>query len=186
MNSYAGIGSRCTPDPILELMSQLSNTLSEQDWTLRSGHARGADQAFEYGAAGSAEIYLPWGTYEASAPMIGRIKRFHPTLDGVSLAQRFHPMGPHLPSAHLALHGRNSHIILGDDLKDPVKFVVCWTQDGTLDGKTPCAGGTGLALRIAGSLGIKVFNLALERHREWVADFVADWRSNPFQSEAAA
>ena len=30
---------------------------------------------------------------------------------------------------------RNVHQVLGADLKTPVKMIICWTPDGSLDGK---------------------------------------------------
>jgi hypothetical protein len=51
------------------------------------------------------------------------------------------------------MHGRNAQIVLGDDLKTPVDFVVCWTPDGKL------TGGTAMALRIAFDYDIPIFNL---------------------------
>lgn len=47
---YAGIGSRQTPDDILELMHRIGSTLAINGFTLRSGGAVGADTAFEQGA----------------------------------------------------------------------------------------------------------------------------------------
>ena len=51
---------------------------------------------------------------------------------------------------------RNCHQVLGQDLKTPVDFIVCWTKDG---GES---GGTGQALRIARDLNIPVYNLYFE------------------------
>jgi hypothetical protein len=172
VNFYAGIGSRCTPEHILDLMERLAVRLSHQGWTLRSGHARGADQAFEYGAGGQAELFLPWQSYETGVPRIGKVVRMRPSLDAVNIAQRFHPMGPHLNSTHLALHGRNAHIVMGDGLDSPVSFVICWTSDGDLSGQLVSAGGTGMALRIASDRRIPIFNLGNEPHREWALEFL--------------
>ena len=57
--------------------------------------------------------------------------------------------------------------MLGDDLDQPVSFVVCWTPGGEV------TGGTGQALRIAADpqYNIPVFNLALHRPEalwEWL------------------
>ena len=61
--TYAGIGSRRTPDDVLEQMTQLAQELGKLGWTLRSGGADGADRAFQDGAeavGGRREILLPW------------------------------------------------------------------------------------------------------------------------------
>ena len=50
MNStYAGIGSRKTPEDIITLMHRLGVRLAELGFTLHSGAANGADTAFEIG-----------------------------------------------------------------------------------------------------------------------------------------
>ena len=45
--TYAGIGSRATPQAELEAMTEAAKMLSEKGYTLRSGGAKGADTAFE-------------------------------------------------------------------------------------------------------------------------------------------
>src|SRR4030095_10380993 len=59
---YAGIGSRETPPHICQALERIGSALASIGFTLRSGGARGADQAFEAGsvaAGGATEIYLP-------------------------------------------------------------------------------------------------------------------------------
>ena len=66
---YAGIGSRSTPEPVLEHMHQVAHAMAEAGWTLRSGAAQGADSAFETGARsarGPREIWIP-GTATTTA-----------------------------------------------------------------------------------------------------------------------
>ena len=57
---------------------------------------------------------------------------------------------------------RNVYQILGLDLNTPVDFVICWTPCGSQTDKQRSikTGGTGLAISLADSLGIKVYNLA--------------------------
>jgi len=56
---YTGIGSRRTPTATLLAMTQVARTLSHAGFTLRSGGAVGADQAFQGGSDCNANIYLP-------------------------------------------------------------------------------------------------------------------------------
>ena len=46
MKKYAGIGSRKVPDDIGELMTKISERLSEKGYSLRSGAAKGSDTFF--------------------------------------------------------------------------------------------------------------------------------------------
>ena len=46
---YAGIGSRQTPPNVQNIMRQVAKELEKKGYKLRSGHAKGADLAFEQG-----------------------------------------------------------------------------------------------------------------------------------------
>jgi hypothetical protein len=164
--AYAGIGSRETPPPLLAQMTHIAATLASQGWVLRTGMAPGADQAFYGGAIehGPVELYLPWPSFEAGArqatttsseSVLGR-----PARAAYAMAGRFHPAWSQLSKGAQHLHARNCHQILGSDLNTPARFVVCWTPDGSLDGRGRRVGGTGQALRIAHLYRIPVFNLA--------------------------
>ena len=158
MKFYAGIGSRQTPPAIMNLMTRAARELRNLGFVLRSGAADGADAAFEIGAAGVAEIYLPWRGFNGSGSSLYTI-----TSAALKLASRHHPKWPILTHGAQKLHARNCYQILGKDLDTPVKFVLCW-HNGT--------GGTMQAVRIAESCRIPVFNLnepaTRERVKQWL------------------
>jgi hypothetical protein len=168
--AYAGIGSRATPASMLDLMTRTASWLSAAGWVLRTGMAAGADQAFYRGARtrGPLELYLPWPTFEGHARTSSRGSEQsvlgQPAPAAYELAARFHPAWSRLPRPVRALHARNCHQVLGADLVTPARFVVCWTPDGSLDGRGRRVGGTGQALRIAHHYGIAIFNLARPEH----------------------
>lgn len=172
--AYAGIGSRATPPGVLELMGRAAAWLAGEGFVLRTGMASGADQAFYRGASarGPLELYLPRPSFEAAAHAHGDPQQFvlgQPTPAAYELAARFHPAWSSLSRPVRALHARNCHQVLGADLATPARFVVCWTPDGSLDGRGRRVGGTGQALRIAHAHGIAVFNLARPEHARRVA-----------------
>lgn len=173
--AYAGIGARATPPAVLDVMSRGASWLADEGWVLRTGMATGADQAFYRGAStrGAFELYLPWPTFEADAHTPScdseQVVRGEPTLAAYELAARFHPAWPRLTQAVRALHARNAHQVLGADLASPARFVLCWTPDGSLDGRGRRVGGTGQALRIAHHHAIAVFNLARPEHLQRLA-----------------
>ena len=168
MKYYAGIGSRQTPKPILDLMTTIAERLADDGWTLRSGHADGADRAFEIGAGPDAEIYLPWPTFNAHWQILGQ-RFIAPTQAAINLAGQIHPAWHRCSRSAKLLHARNSHQVLGQDLDSPVRFVVCWTP---LDAEGQPTGGTAQAIRLANVRGIPVFNLALEEHRTRLERYV--------------
>lgn len=148
---YAGIGSRKTPDSVLETMYYGAQQLADLNFTLRSGAAAGADSAFEAGCdmvGGSKEIYLPWKGFQ------GHSSHLHtPTDEALKMAAKFHPNWGACSYGARKLHARNCHQILGIGLDTPADFVICWTPNGS------GSGGTGQALRIAQSHGIPIFDL---------------------------
>src|SRR5690349_3410839 len=111
--SYAGIGARATPPDVLDLMRELAATLASENWTLRTGGAAGADQAFFEGAIsvrGCAEVYLPWPGYNDHTEFrLGR-----PSARAYEIAAEHHPAWSVCSSGAQALHARNCHQILGD------------------------------------------------------------------------
>lgn len=148
MRFYSGIGSRRTPQDQLRYMVSFASAARQRGLTLRSGHADGADKAFERGAGGSAHIFLPFAGFNRETPVLG-LKYVNPTREAFELAARFHPAWHVLNRDGRRLMARNTHEVLGWGLDEPSEFVVCWTEDGSLDGVGRGAGGTGQALRIA-------------------------------------
>jgi hypothetical protein len=157
MRAYCGIGSRETPPDVLELMEWLAYRLAG-GWNLRSGGAGGADSAFarghEQASASGLEIYLPWFGFNGVRGE--SVARHEPQREAYPIAQLFHPAWELCSKGGRALHARNVHQILGEDVTvpDPVKFVVCWTRGAS--GR----GGTGQAIRIARHFHVPVFDLA--------------------------
>ena len=166
MKTYAGIGSRNTPDDILDLMTQIASELSNDNWTLHSGGADGADSAFESGAT-KKHIFLPWGGFNI------RNEEGDLVLDNLQawdlVAKHFHPAPEKCTTGTQCLHGRNAFIILGHELNEPVDMVICWTPKGAV------TGGTGLALKIAQAAEIPVFNLYFEDQIQALIQFVENY-----------
>lgn len=160
---YTGIGARRTPPDMLALMTRAAFALLKRDYVLRSGHAAGADSAFERGAGTAAQIFLPVQRWRGSA------SSFHPEglvpqlwTQARSIAAAHHPVFATLDPFVQALHTRNVFQILGPNLDAPSDFVLCWTEDGE------ASGGTGQAMRIAAAHGVAVYNLQRARERRHV------------------
>lgn len=143
MKYYAGIGSRETPEHVLDRMTKLAGILERKGFILRSGSARGADRAFERGVKDqicNVEIFL----VSNDTPLWTH-----------TFTEHFHPQ-PKALGEHRGLMDRNACQILGRDGNTPVEFVVCWTKDGK------ASGGTGHALRIAKYYDIPIYNFYCE------------------------
>lgn len=153
----ACIGSLETPQPVLEWMEETGAALVRAGYTIVSGNAPGADQAWARGGtrqdARCVELCLPWEYFEEHA--IGRspVRIVHSS----ELAhQKFydavketHPAFGRLSSAALQLHARNAMIVNGAHL-----------VLGYLNPDKPGGGGTGNTFRIAQRWGIQTLNVA--------------------------
>lgn len=158
---YTGIGSRETPQDVLNDMNILGSYLARTH-TLRSGGARGADSAFEQGcdaANGQKEIYIPWPGFNS------RMGLFAPE-GSMDIAMQFHPAWHKCTDGAKKLHARNVPQVVGKDLDTPSEFLICWTKHGKL------MGGTALAMRVAIHCRIPIFNLAIESEREKLVKLV--------------
>lgn len=151
VRTYAGIGSRRAPDDVLALCIRIAAKFRRNGWRLRSGHSIGCDQAFEVGARGEADVFLPWKDFEAESPVLGR-KFIMPSVPALEVVGRYHPAVERLSMSGMRLHARNAHIILGASLNDPASYVLCWTPDEQRSG-------TAMGLRIARAYNIPVHNL---------------------------
>lgn len=161
MKYYTGIGSRETPSDVCLFMTQIAGMFETAGMILRSGHADGADLAFENGVESDTmkEIWVPWKGFAGSSSMN------LPSNEAFELASKIHPAWAGLTRGPRALHARNCHQVLGKDLATPSKMVICWTPNGEV------VGGTATAIKLAKANKIPVLNLG-------------KWKSTHSMSEA--
>lgn len=144
---YAGIGSRNTPNKILDYFTFIANQLESRGYILRSGGADGADTAFEDGVILNKEIYLPWFGFNDNKSDL-----FDPPEGAFNIAQEIHPIWGALSRGAQAMHARNCQQVLGERLDSPSLFVICWTSNGL------AIGGTRTAILLAERNKIPVLN----------------------------
>lgn len=135
---YTGVGSRKTPPDICASMKEIAGILEKKGYILRTGDAKGADDAFISGLTDFSsfrEFYAGYTTEKSR-----------------NIALKYHP-NPGAALKWINLLGRNPFQVLGKDLKKPSKFMICWTPEGKK------IGGTGLTIRIAEAYKVPVYNL---------------------------
>lgn len=153
-----GVGSRETPQHILDEMFKVGEWIRKEKHTLRSGHAPGADWAFERGAQERCIAYIPWHKFfvelesESIKVVVSNQANYNQFTD------EYHPAPQRLSRAARLLMNRNVCQVIGLNLSLPADLVICWTKDG---GDT---GGTGQAIRIAISHGVPIFNMYHEKY----------------------
>lgn len=166
MKQYAGIGSRSLSTAQKKFCFRLGRWLADLGWTLQTGAAKGADQAFAEGAlsvGGTVHLCLPWDSYEEGWVNRAMVQsccgltvlrnsdhKHHASVDF------YHPAPENLSGAVRKLHARNSLIITG------CKFVLAYPGEQL--------GGTGQGIRIAEGSGIKVFRLDISEQRWKIED----------------
>jgi len=175
---YAGIGPRDTPAMVQDIMSDIAAQLAPK-WLLRSGHARGADMAFERGAIaakGKMEIFLPWEGFNGQfSDGVSYGTRTHDsfqqdTASSIYMAQRSQNKPPwsHLKQDTRALFMRNVPIILGEFMNVPVDCVITWTPNDEYDG------GTKHAMGVAGRYNLPIFDIRTSLGQSKLIEFTRE------------
>lgn len=168
----ACVGSRETPPVVLKWVEATGAALVRAGYTLVSGNAHGADQAWARGGNSMdptrVELCLPWESFEATA-IHGRnvvcIVDFANSEHNkhVDQVKATHPSFGRLTDAALRLHARNAMIVEGTHL-----------VLGALNPAKPGGGGTGSAFRIAQRQGICTFNVADSLVRKMIDERLAE------------
>ena len=152
---YAGVGARKTPEPVLSVMQDMATSLAGRGWQLRTGGARGADDAFARAAPAARRIvYIPWRGYNGWREAEGRALTAKELRSLRAAAAPHHPAWQRCPARVRDLHARNVAILIGANMREPVHAMVCWTEGGRVEG------GTGMTIRLAKHYRVPVLNLA--------------------------
>lgn len=166
---YGGIGPRKTPLTVLPIMSDIASQLAGSQWLLRSGHGKGADQAFGVGApTDKKEIWLPEFGFN-NAPHYDCYRRTPCTEKVIKIARDHHIKYDIMRPAYQRLMDCNVNIILGEHADSPVDMVIYWQSE---EGAADYFGGTNHSLRIAKTYAIPTFNIRLDNELEALAAFV--------------
>lgn len=163
--TYAGIGSRSTPQYILYKMRRTAKWLRKRGFVLRSGGAKGADSAFAEGAKTAAEIFFPDCKTLTKRCKVGQKCTCNIPENAFIIAQQFHPAWTKLNEYVQRLHARNVQILLGKNLDSRVAFVILWSE------YEKQRGGTAMSWRIADFFDIPVVSLKDPKAAQKIAAF---------------
>jgi hypothetical protein len=170
---YAGIGSRETPLKVQRQMTSLAEMLEGYyGFTLRSGNADGADQAFARGVNVNADIWLPWKNFNEAFRKVKPLHNYREPsaydMEAEASVNVFHPKGPSLGPLARKFMARNYRQVIGLDEPNS-EFVIAWTPDGKP------VGGTAQAIRIAKKYGITYVNMFGDVTAQRVIDYLSIW-----------
>ncbi len=168
--SYVGIGNPDTPYTVQTQITNLAKKLEEMGYTLRSDGGQGGSEAFIKGASSLLEVIIPWKKFN------GQDSAFFKTLpEAHEIIRKFAPSFDSMKESVQKILASKAHLVLGPDLTQPAKFVVCWSGDGLEDGKKRSAksGYIGTPVSLATSNDIPVFNLknpdAVDRLKQFLS-----------------
>jgi hypothetical protein len=152
---YAGVGNRKTPPDILSLMTRIATHLDSLGKVLRSGGAKGADDAFLQGTSLPAQLYLPYQGFNGHQGIV--IEDQEILLRATEIAARIHGNWAACDDFARKTHLRSVFQILGGDLKSPSDFLIFWAptdRNGNIEG------GTRTAVALAQEHSMPSYNLA--------------------------
>lgn len=164
---FTGVGSRKVPLEVGCLMTSIAYKMAIMGYGLRSGGAKGSDQAFELGVNKA----IAAGLVSTAAKQIFYANDATPW--AMNVAKAYHPAWNKMGEYAQKLHGRNAFQVLGRDLKSPSMGVICWTPDGCMThaARAYKTGGTGTAISIADNYQVPISNLAVQtefvKWRDW-------------------
>lgn len=165
---YAGIGDVNIPENIKNLIHMLAEELAKDGYILRTGGAKGADTAFIEGcdkAKGIKEVFYP-SDLHVNAKTLKIAKEIHGHWE---YCENKLPKPGNKYSFPVQAHCRNMKIINGDVLNNPVEFTIAYQDINQV------TGGTWQGIKYSQKLGIKVYNLFVEKDRNEIIDIVFGW-----------
>ena len=160
---FTGVGSRTTPIAVRHKMTALGPILERRGYHLTTGDAAGADAAFAAGF--SPERVFCFGISSRQNPRVicPKLVLSPDSYRKIeSLARSLHPSWGRCGAHARELHTRNMAQVLGLNLDEPSRFLLCWTPDGAESASKPTSratGGTGQAIRCALLHDIPVINM---------------------------
>ena len=160
---YAGIGSRETPSDILKLMTNEAKYLESLGYTLQTGYTfgekeEGADKAFSDGTNNKV-LFGPDGIKSYSNNKVYKYD-YDPLITNRTtiIGESIHPAWDALQDGGKKLMARNTNQVFGEELDEPVDFVLFYALPGKKSIRP--AGGTGQAVEMARLKGIPTINMA--------------------------
>lgn len=163
---YSGIGSRQTPQHIIDNMIITAEWLATEGYILRSGNANGADVAFGIGCDsvnGSSEIYLPYKNFNGGCRNSLHVSNKRILKQATQIMKTLKPKTYTWNAKNTPYHQRNVFQVLGVNLNTPSKFVICYTATGAESEHEILtmqdSSGTSTAIVLADRLGIPVINM---------------------------
>lgn len=166
--AYGVVANPDAPEGIMSQIGSIATRLEAMGYTLRTAGGKGMEEAFEQ-VTENKEVHIPWRNFNERQSKFTRNAK-----EADDVVRPFAPGFDGLKPAVQAIIASKAHTVLGKDLKNPIRFLITYTQDGCENtaNKTAKTGFSGTSIALASSLRIPVFNLknsdALERLKQYL------------------
>lgn len=153
---YVVISNKEVPPNVVESVSRIVKTLEGLGFILRMDGMEGLAAATEnIPAPDNRELHLPWKGFDNKES-----KFTYNSDEAKALAKLFHPGYDTLKPAVQSFLAKNVRLAMGDRLKSPALFMICWSEDGAENSlqKTIKSGNIGHIIGIMSSLHAPIFN----------------------------
>jgi len=188
--TYAGIGSRQTPQEVLDKMTEVAKYLDGLGYTLQTGFTfknketnldeEGADKAFSDGSKNKT-LFGPYSIRKTVKGIVSADKYNEAVTEKSSaIVKEVHPAPDRLTPGAIKLMARNTNQIFGKNLDNTVDFVIFYAPE-TNNPLRP-KGGTGQAVEMARRKGIPTINMADTDWREQLKTALATTTQSSTQS----
>ena len=155
-------GTDGVPDDVLDKMLSISKVLMKSGFMLRfNGETEGFNTKILDIDIARVETYLPWKTFNKDNISLTP-KMVRPNEDAYHTAAYYHKKFKELPNSARAILARDVHVLLGENVKNPIKLLLCYSSDGAESIKEinfKVTGYIGFSIMICDAMGIPVFNL---------------------------
>lgn len=144
------------PESLVPVIEAITAKLNELGYTARLGGNLNIEELVEKNIERK-EIHLPWRNFNEKES-----KLTFNTKPSFILAKQFSPVYDRLPDAVKAILARNVRLILGNNLKSPLLFLITWSRDGVESAKyrTAQTGNVGHVIAMADMLRVPIFNIS--------------------------
>ena len=152
---YAAISNDNAPSHVVEQFKKIAMDMETRGYTMRTSGNKGVEEIIE-SLVSNKEVHVAWKGFNQRETQFTRVDKA-----AIELVGTLHPAFNDLKDSVKTIIARYAHVILGKDLKSPVRCVVCWTEDGAESAKevTSRTGVVGHVIILCQSLSIPIHNL---------------------------
>ena len=153
---YAIACNRDIDDVNLNKLKEIAEKLSNYGFTLRSFGSDVPGNTVEKELI-RVEYFLPFKKFNNRTGS----KLAKPTDGSFEIAKRYHPAYEKLKESVRQILASNVHMILGENLKDPILFLLVYSPDGVEKGKdtTIRTGSVSFVIKVTDSINVPVINI---------------------------